>query len=215
MSKIERLGILGKKIGMTQIFGEKGKAIPVTVLQAGPCTVLDIRTEDKNSYNAIQLGFKDKKESKINRPLKGFFKKHKIAPKRYMREIRLNKEEVQNYKTGQTVSVDIFKPGEYVDITGTSKGRGFTGVVKKYGFAGYPASHGTHECRRHGGSIGCAFPQHTRKGVKMPGQYGNARVTVQSIEVVEVNPETNLLLVKGAVPGANGNLLIIKKAVKK
>lgn len=209
------MGILGKKIGMTQIFGEKGAVAPVTVLQAGPCTVLDVKTEEKNSYNSIQLGFEDKKESKTIKPLQGFYKKNKVTPKKYVREIRLSQEEIKNCETGQTVTVDIFKSGEFVDVTSTSKGRGFTGVMKRHNFAGFPASHGTHEAKRHGGSIGCAYPQHVRKGVKMPGQCGNKRVTVQNIQVVDANPETNVLLLKGAVPGPNGNLIIIKKAVKK
>ena len=200
---------------MTHVFGEHGKMVPVTVLQAGPCTVLDVRTAEKNTYSAIQLAFEDRKESKVKKPVLGQFKKSKVSPKNRIREIRLDEAELKNYEIGQTLSVDIFKAGDFIDVTGTSKGRGFTGVIKRHNMSGFPASHGTHEAKRHAGSIGSAYPQHVRKGVRMAGQHGNARSTVQNLEIFDIDTEQNLILVKGAVPGANTGYLLIKKAIKK
>jgi large subunit ribosomal protein L3 len=209
------LGILGRKIGMTQVFDAEGNVIPVTVIEAGPCPIVQKKTVASDQYNAIQLGFIDKKESRVTKPLLGHFKAAQVTPKRYLKEIRLEPDEIVEYSKGDEIRVNIFKPGEYVDVTGWSKGRGFAGVVKRYHFAGFPASHGTHEYFRHGGAIGCrTSPGRIFKGKRMPGRMGNERKTIQNLQVVSVREDQNLLLVKGAVPGSNGSLLIIRKAVK-
>ncbi len=206
-------GLIGKKLGMTQIFNEE-EAIPVTVIEAGPCWVTQIKTPEKDGYSAIQLGFERTKENKLNKPLLGHFKKNKLEPCRKLAEIRLDEGEVLNYQVGSEVKVDIFKPGEKVDVVGTSKGRGFAGVVKRHGFKGFPASHGS-RYHRAGGSIGmAAFPARVIKGMRMAGRYGGTRVTVQNLEVVKVIPEENLLVVKGAVPGPVGGYVLIKQSVK-
>jgi large subunit ribosomal protein L3 len=206
-------GILGKKLGMTQIFKE-GEVIPVTVIKAGPCVVTQIKSEDKDGYSAIQIGFEEAKEKHVNKPLKGHFEKAGVPPHRYLAEVRLENGEKENYKLGQKITVDIFKEGEKVDVTGVSKGKGFAGVVKRWGFRGFPASHGA-RYHRAGGSIGmAAFPARVIKGMKMPGRMGNRKVTVQNLEIVDIDKEKNLLLVKGAVPGHKGSLIFIKEAVK-
>ncbi len=233
------IGILGRKIGMTQIFDEDGRAVPTTVIDAGPCTVVQVKSADgKDGYNAVQLGFDEKPErncsddllkraqgararydlvhGRTTKPLRGhFFKAGESAPLRFVRELRLAEDDSTEYEVGTTVSVDMFEAGQFVDVVGTSKGRGFTGVIKRHGFKMFPASHGSHEWRRHGGSIGCRQPQRTRRGQRMPGQHGNARITVQNLKVAAVLPEQNLLLVRGGVPGPNGGYLIIRKALKK
>ncbi len=206
-------GILGKKLGMTQIFKE-GEVIPVTVIKAGPCVVTQIKSEDKDGYTAIQIGFEEAKEKNINKPLKGHFERAGVSLHRYLAEVRLKNGERENYKLGQKITVDIFKEGEKVDVTGVSKGRGFAGVVKRWGFRGFPASHGA-RYHRAGGSIGmAAFPARVIKGMKMPGRMGNRKVTVQNLEIVDIDKEKNLLLLKGAVPGHKGSLIFIKEAVK-
>lgn len=206
-------GLIGKKLGMTQIF-EKEEAIPVTVIEAGPCLVTQIKTVEKDGYSAVQIGFEEVKETKLNKPLKGHFEKNKLRPCRKLIEIRLDEKEVANYQVGSELKVDIFKPGEKIDIVGTSKGKGFAGVVKRHGFKGFPASHGS-RYHRAGGSIGmAAFPARVIKGMKMPGRHGGTRVTVQNLEVVKVIPEDNLLLLKGAVPGPIGGYVLVKQAVK-
>lgn len=208
------LGILGKKIGMTQIFDQKGEAIPVTLVKAGPCVVIQKKLEDKHGYNALQLGFDEVKKSKLNKPLQGIFEKLKLPPKRFIKEIRC--PEIKQYEVGQEITVDIFQVGDFVDISGVSKGKGFAGVVKRWGFHGGPASHGAHGWHRRPGSIGAsAFPSRVFKGKKMAGHLGMAKVTVQNLEVVGVEREQNLLLVKGAVPGGKGGYLVIRKAIKK
>jgi large subunit ribosomal protein L3 len=205
-------GILGKKHGMTQIFDEKGDVIPVTVIEAGPCVVVQKKTEDKDGYNAIQVGFGDISEKKINKPLLGHFKKAGVSPKKYLRELRL--DDISDYNVGTEIRVDIFKPGDRVDVTGISKGKGFAGVIKRYGARRGPMSHGSKYHRRVGSMGATTDPGRTLKGKKMPGRMGGERVTIKNLEVVKVDPELNLLVVKGSVPGPKGSLLIIKDSVK-
>lgn len=202
---------------MTQIFQEDGKLIPVTAVQAGPCTVVQKKAPDKEGYSAVQLGFDEKRIKSTTKPLMGHFKKANITPKRKLCEFRLKKEEVDSYQLGQSITLDtMFKSGDFADVTGISKGRGFTGVMKRHGFHGADASHGTHEYHRHGGSIGQhTFPGRTFPGLKMPGHYGNSRATVQNLKIAQINKENNLLLIKGAIPGPPGGYVIINKAVKK
>ena len=209
-----RLTILGKKLGMTQIFDRSGNAIPVTLIQTGPCTVLQVKTASTDGYDAIQLGFDDKKEKHTNRPIKGHLAKSGASPKRYIRESRV--EDSSQYSPGQILTVGLFAKGDYVDITGTSKGKGFAGVMKRHGFAGAKASHGAHETKRGGGSIGAAtFPGRVFKGLKMAGQLGNSTVTVQNLQIVDVREDQNILAVKGPVPGSKQSYLIIRGAIKK
>ena len=205
-------GILGKKLGMTQVFTEEGNVTPVTVVEAGPCTVVQKKTVKKDGYNAVQLSFLNKNAKKVNKPVAGHFKKHKASTCRFLKEIRCDAEKV---KEGEVIGVDIFKTGEKVQVSGTSKGRGFAGVLKRYGFAGSPASRGSHEAFRHGGSIGqCAYPGKVFKGKKMPGHMGSVKVTTTNIEIAGVKKNENLMLLKGPVPGSNGGFLIIKKMVE-
>lgn len=199
-------GILGKKIGMTQIFTEDGTLIPVTAIEAGPCTVTQIKTEEKEGYNAVQLGFSDAK--KLNEPEKGHLKK--LGSFKHLREFRM--DDVSEVELGQKVTVEIFEPGQRIDVVGTTKGRGFAGVIKRHGFAGGPKTHGQKDRHRAPGSVGGGTdPGKTFKGQRMAGHMGNARVTVKKLEVVQANPDRNLLLVKGAVPGARNGLLLIEK----
>ncbi len=202
-------GILGKKIGMTQVFTEEGDRIPVTAIEAGPCTVVQKKTLEKDGVNSAQLGFLSSNPKKVNKPLSGHFKKHKVSSVKLSKEIRCD---LKGVESGQTIRVDIFKVGEKVKITGISKGRGFAGVMKRHGFAGDPASRGSHEVFRHGGSIGQAsYPGKVFKGKKMPGHMGTSKVTVKNLEVTAVKKDENLILVKGAVPGRNGGFLVINK----
>jgi large subunit ribosomal protein L3 len=203
-------GLIGKKIGMTQQFDEKGNAIPVTIIRVGPCAVIQRRTEEKDGYSALQLGFiEEKPKKKPNKAMDGHFQKSGVPPTKVLREFMCEtKEEI---KEGDQFSVDIFKVGEKVDIVGTSKGKGFAGVVKRWGFHGGKGSHGS-MFHRAPGSIGCsADPSRVMKGKKLPGQMGNERVTVKNLSVIETDTEHNLLVVKGAVPGAEGGYLLIKK----
>jgi large subunit ribosomal protein L3 len=211
------LGLLGKKLGMTQIFDDHGNAIPVTVIKTGPCKVVQKKTSIKEGYNALQLGFDEvQKVARINKPLAGHFNKGSVAPVKFLKEFRVTPEDIEGNEVGSEITVEIFEPGEFVDVTGTSKGKGFAGVVKRYGFKGQPASRGTHEYFRHGGSIGQNMtPGRTYKGTKMPGHMGNKRVTVQSLKIVDVRGDTNILLVEGAIPGPTNGYVIVKKAVKK
>lgn len=211
------IGLLGKKLGMTQIFDEDGSVVPVTVIQAGPCYAIQKKSEKTDGYNAIQFGFDEVKKAKnVNKPLTGHFKKANVSPLKFIKEFKVTDEELESTEIGSQISVELFKPGDYVDVTGTSKGKGFAGVVKRHGFKGSPASRGTHEYFRHGGSIGQNMtPGRTMKGKKMPGHMGNERVTVQNLKVVEVRGDTNILMVKGAIPGPTNGYVIIKKAVKK
>nr|WP_322785259.1 50S ribosomal protein L3 [Pseudothermotoga thermarum] len=204
--------ILGKKIGMTTLFKDN-VAIPVTVILAGPCYVIQKKTTATDGYSAVQIGFDLAK--KVNKPMAGHFAKAGVKPLRFLKELRLNDDsEVEKYQIGQEIKVDIFKEGEKVDVIGWTKGRGFAGAIKRWGFSGGPRSHGS-KFHRELGSLG----QHTEpakifKGKKMPGRYGNERVTIHNLEVVKVDPENNLLVVKGSVPGARGSLVIIRSPKK-
>ena len=206
-------GIIGKKIGMTSLFNEEGKNIPCTVIQAGPCAVLQVRTEEVDGYTAVQLGFDDKSEKNVSKALAGHFKKAGSTPKAKIVEFRNEFE--HEVKVGDQIIVDMFNEGEYVDVTGTSKGKGFQGVMRRHHFKGFPGSHGTHEYFRHGGSIGCRkFPGRVFKGRKMPGHMGARQVTTQNLEIVGVRPDDNVILIKGAVPGAENSYLSVQPAVK-
>ncbi len=207
-------GIIGKKLGMTQIFDEEGNAIPVTVLKAGPCIVVQKKTEEKDGYNAIQIGFiegKPLKEKKLTKPMKGHFEKAKVSPLRVLREVWITPDE--EIKEGDELKVStVFKDVEKVNVTGISKGKGFQGVIKRHGFSGGRASHGS-MFHRAPGSIGATtFPARVWKGKGLPGHMGNERVTVRNLKVVRIDEEKNLLLLKGAVPGANGEIVIIKNS---
>jgi len=205
--------IIGKKRGMTRVFSQEGNMVPVTVIEAGPCPIIQKKTEEKDGYNALQVGFLPKKPSRVNRPLMGHFKKSGEGAFYILKELRV--DEIGQYELGQEIAADIFQPGDLVDVTGTTKGRGFSGVMKRHGFRGAPGSHGTHEYSRHGGSIGAAAdPSRTFKGKKMPGHFGNRRVTVQNIEVVEVRPQENLIFLKGAIPGWRNGIVTIRQAKK-
>ena len=207
-------GLIGKKIGMTQVFGADGSVLPVTVIQTGPCVVVQKRETGRDGYNALQLGFGSRKSQRVNKPEQGHMVKAGKGAFQLLREFR--SEDVGQYEVGQEIKVaDLFKVGDRVDVSGTSKGRGFTGVIKRWGFAGFPGSHGTHEYFRHGGSIGNrSFPGRVFKGKKMAGQWGNERISVQNLEVIGVRAEDNLLLVKGAVPGAKRGFVFIRRAIK-
>jgi len=204
------IGILGKKIGMTQIFNDQGQAVAVTVIAAGPCPVLAIRTPEQNGYSAVLLGYGAVKPHKLSKPLRGFFDKAHAEPKRTLREFRMDK--TGEYEVGQEIRVDLFQPGEKVDISGVSKGKGFAGVIKRYHFAGQQFSHGTSVMHRHGGSSGAiSYPGRVFPGKRMPGHMGSEKVTVKNLMVVAVDLENNLLLLKGAVPGAKNSLVTLYK----
>ncbi len=206
-------GLLGKKVGMTQLFTENGERIPVTVVQAGPVTVIQKKTTEKDGYQAIQVGFEEiakSKERNISKPAKGHFKEQ--SPTSFLCEFKVDNPD--EFEIGQTLDVNVFEKGEIVDVSGTSKGRGFSGVMKRHNFAGGPGAHG-HRFNRGTGSIGqSASPAKIFKNKKMSGQYGNARVTVQGLEIVEINQDLNVLLIKGAIPGANGRLVEVKRTTK-
>lgn len=206
-------GILAKKIGMTQIF-EDGKFIPVTVVEAGPNFVLQKKTVENDGYTALQVGFDVKKEKNTTNPLMGIFKKAGVSPLRFVKEIKV--DSVDGYELGQEIKVDVLNEVEFVDITGTSKGKGTSGVMKRHNFSGNRASHGVSRNHRLGGSIGqSTFPGKVMKGKKMAGQYGNEKVTVQNLKVVKVDAENNLILIKGAVPGSKNSYIVVQPAVKK
>jgi large subunit ribosomal protein L3 len=214
----ESMGLIGRKVGMTQFFRDDGAVVPVTLIEAGPCTVLQVKTADgADGYNAIQIGFGTQKSHRITRPQRGHFDKagQGVAP-RYVKEIRLSSEDVGKYQVGQTLSLaEVFEVGQKVDVTGTSKGRGFAGVMKRHNFRGFIRTHGTHEFFRHGGSIGTRLtPGMVLKGKSMPGHMGSERVTVQNLALERVDADKNLLFVKGGVPGPNGGLLVVRRAVK-
>ncbi len=198
---------------MTQVFGEEGRVIPVTVIEAGPCFVVQKKTPEKDGYSAIQLGFEEIPEKKVNLPLKGHFRKHKVKPLRILKEFPW--ENPENLEEGARIGVDILEGYKFVDVEGTSKGRGFQGVVKRWGFGGGPASHGTKQWHRRPGAIGAhTWPARVWKGKKMPGRMGGEKVTVKNLEIVEIKKEKNLLLVKGAVPGYRGSIVFIKNPKK-
>lgn len=203
-------GLIGKKVGMTQIYNDDGMMIPVTVVEAGPCVVTQVKTQKNDGYDAIQVGYGDKKKKHLTKPLEGHFNRAKVDPKKILAEFDIIPE--FEYKVGQEFNASLFKPGEYVDVSGTSKGRGFAGVIKRHNFHRQPETHGTKNTLRHPGSIGQASdPSRVFKGMKMAGQYGNKKITVTNLEVVQVDKDNNHILLKGAVPGAkNGILYIIK-----
>ncbi|MEE9305164.1 MAG: 50S ribosomal protein L3 [bacterium] len=207
-------GILGRKVGMTQVFSAEGDRVQVTVIEAGPCVVVQVKTRERDGYDALQVGFGSVRPKRVTRPRAGHFTAHGVEPTRFLREIRLE-EPLPDAAPGRLVTCECFEAGELVDVTGVSKGRGFAGVMKRYGFKGAPASHGTHEHFRHGGAIGAAAtPGRVFKGTRMPGHMGNARVTVQNLQVVRVVPEQNLLVVRGAVPGPSGGFVMVRKSLK-
>jgi large subunit ribosomal protein L3 len=201
-------GIIGKKLGMTSLFAADGRIVPVTVVQAGPCTVTQVKTVAVDGYDALQLGFGQRKSVRINRPAKGHLAKSG-ASSAILREVEV--DDPSSYSAGQQIGADLFQAGERVNVTGTTKGRGFAGVVKRHGFHRGPETHGSKNVREPG-SIGCsAWPSRVIKGKKMPGQYGNVRQTVRNLEIIEVRPEENLLLIRGAIPGPGQGLLMIQK----
>lgn len=204
-------GLLGIKVGMTQIFSDRGEVVPVTVITAGPCQVIQKKSVEKDGYNAIQLGFQPKKEHRVNKPEKGHFDKAGTQPYQYIREFRV--ENTDSYEVGQEVAVDLFAEGEKIDVVGTTKGKGFQGTIKRHGFRRGPDTHGS-DYHRRTGSLAAKGPARVFKGRKLPGHMGVNKVTVQNLEVIRSDKEKNLLLVKGAVPGPREGLVIIKKAVK-
>ena len=204
--------LLGKKLGMTQIFDEQGKVIPVTVIEAGPCVVAQVKTVETDGYNAIQLGFGDVKESKINKPEKGHFAKSKLTPKKHLREFRL--DSVENINVGDELKADTFTAGDQLDIQGTSKGKGFQGVIKRHGQSRGPMGHGSMYHRRPGSMGPTSTPGRVFKGKKLPGHMGSQTITIQNLEVVRVDLDKNVILVKGSVPGAKGAILKLKTSVK-
>lgn len=205
-------GLIGKKLGMTQIFDEQGKVIPVTVIEAGPCVVAQVKTVETDGYNAIQLGFGDVKESKINKPEKGHFAKSKLSPKKHLREFRL--DSVENINVGDELKADTFTAGDQLDIQGTSKGKGFQGVIKRHGQSRGPMGHGSMYHRRPGSMGPTSTPGRVFKGKKLPGHMGSQTSTIQNLEVVRVDLDKNVILVKGSVPGAKGAILKLKTSVK-
>ncbi len=202
-------GLMGKKLGMSGLFLPDGRYVPVTVIEAGPCVVTQIKTEETDGYNALQLGFGIKKESRVNKPLKGHFSKSTSGAFDYVKEFAVTNP--SEYSLGQQITLEMFKIGEHVDVIGASKGRGFSGVMKRHGFHGGRKTHGSHS-HRIPGSIGCsAWPSKVIKGKKMPGRYGNERKTIRNLEVVDIRPTDNIILIKGAVPGAKSGLVTINK----
>jgi large subunit ribosomal protein L3 len=206
------IGLIGKKIGMTQVFDDNGKVTPVTVLKVGPCKVVQRKTIEKEGYDSIQLGFEDIHEKKLTKALKGHFAQHKCKNYRYIKEFKL--KVYRDIEEDEEFDVTMFVPNELLTVTGTSKGKGFAGVMKRHGFRGFESSHGVHESFRGGGSIGqCATPARVRKGVKMAGQMGNKKITQKNIRVVRIDKENNLLLVKGAVPGHRNSIVYLSKEI--
>ena len=205
-------GLIGKKVGMTQIFDEAGKVIPVTAIEAGPCVVAQVKTEETDGYTAIQLGFGDVKESKLNRPEKGHFSKVNVTPKKHLREFRV--DSVEEVKVGDELKADVFAAGDKIDIQGTSKGKGFQGVIKRHGQSRGPMGHGSMYHRRPGSMGPTSTPGRVFKGKKLPGHMGRVTVTIQNLDVVKVDLDKNVILVKGSVPGPKGAILKIKSAVK-
>jgi len=206
-------GLIGKKLGMTSVYDESGTAVPVTVIEAGPCVVVQQKSNEKEGYSAIQLGYEDQKEQRMNKPALGHLKKAGVSAKRILREFRV--ESAEEVAVGDEITAGAFEEVSYVDIIATGKGRGFQGVVKRYNFAGGRASHGGGWLRRPGSISMCEFPGRVFKGKKMPGQMDDKRVTTQNLKVIQVRPDENLILVKGSVPGANGGIVVIKEALKR
>ncbi|MEX0716008.1 MAG: 50S ribosomal protein L3 [Planctomycetaceae bacterium] len=228
------VGLLGRKVGMTQVYDDAGNLLPVTVIEAGPCTVLQVRTRERDGYEAVQIGFADKPRRLASRAERGhvtvlsgkrrkeresagveLLPKADCEPKRFIREFRTDGEE-HGLEVGRTLDVGVFENGARIDVIGKSKGRGFAGVMKRHNFSGQPASHGAKRVHRHGGSIGqSADPSRVMPGMRMAGQYGNERVTVRNLRVVKVDPENNLLLVRGAIPGPNGQYVVLRHTNKR
>ena len=206
-------GLIGKKIGMTQIFDEAGNVVPVTVVEAGPCTVTQIKTMENDGYEAIQVGFGDVKVSRVNKPMKGHFDKADVAPKKTLKEFRL--DSIDGIEVGNILKADTFEVGEVVDVQGTSKGHGTAGAIKRWNFSRLRMTHGTGPNHRHAGSLGaCSSPSRVFKGKKMAGHYGHETVTVQNLKIAKVDAENNLIAIKGAIPGPKGGIVVIADAVK-
>ena len=205
-------GIVGKKLGMTQLFDANGKVVPVTVIEAGPCVISQKKTVENDGYEAIQVGFGDMKASKVNKPMKGHFAKADAAPKKVIREFRL--ENINDYNVGDIIKADVFAEGDKVDVTGTSKGKGYAGVIKRWNFGRLKETHGTGPVHRHGGSLGVIDPARVFKGKKMAGHLGAERVTVQNLDIVKIDAENNIIAVKGAIPGPKGGIVVLKNSVK-
>lgn len=206
-------GIIGKKIGMTQIFDEKGNVVPVTVVEAGPCVISQMKTVENDGYAAVQMGYGDLKPQKVNKPMKGHFAKADVAPKRTLREFRV--ENTESFNVGDIVKADAFAAGDRVDVVATSKGKGYAGVIKRWNHSRLKETHGTGPVARHGGSNGSnSDPSRVFKGMKMAGHLGAERVTVQNLTVVKVDTENNLIAIKGAIPGPNGGIVVIHDSVK-
>ena len=206
-------GLVGKKLGMTQLFDQNGNVVPVTVLEVGPCAVVQKKTVENDGYEAIQIGFGDLKASKVKKPMKGHFAKGDVAPKKVLREFRL--ADTSSVNVGDVLKVDLFAEGDKVDVAGTSKGKGYAGVIKRWNFSRLKMSHGTGPVARHGGSLGaCSTPSRVMKGKKMAGHLGAERVTVHNLDVVKVDAENNIIAVKGAVPGPKGGIVTIVDSVK-
>ena len=205
-------GLIGKKIGMTQIFDEKGNVVPVTVVEAGPNVIVQKKTIENDGYEAVQVGFGDQKVSRVNKPMKGHFEKNGVAPKKVLKEFRL--ENIADVNVGDILKADIFEAGEKVDVIGTSKGHGTAGVIKRWNFARLRETHGTGPVARHGGSLGVIDPARIFKGKKMAGHYGVDRTTVQNLTIAKVDAENNLIAVKGAIPGPKGGIVVIANAKK-
>jgi large subunit ribosomal protein L3 len=211
-----RINMIANKVGMTQVFDEAGHVIPVTILRILPCQVVSKKTDTTDGYNALVLGYQELDERKLRKSESGLYKKQNVAPKKILRESRVLKEDLDKFKIGQEIGIDVFKKDGFVDISAKSKGRGFTGVIKRHGMSGAKRSHGTHEYFRHGGSIGAsASPSRVFKGKKMPGRYGGTKVKIQNLSVSEIYADKNVILVKGAVPGPNKGLVTVSHAVKK
>ncbi|MBT2210383.1 MULTISPECIES: 50S ribosomal protein L3 [Actinomadura] len=209
----QRKGVLGEKLGMTQVFDDEGRIVPVTVVQAGPCVVTQLRTQEKDGYTAVQIGYGQIDPRKVNKPRTGHFEKAGVTPRRYLVELR--SDDTTEFELGQEITASVFEAGQKIDVTGTSKGKGTAGVMKRHGFKGLGASHGTQRKHRSPGSIGgCATPGRVFKGLRMAGRHGNARTTVQNLTVHAIDAEKNLLLIKGAVPGPNGGVVLVRDAVK-
>lgn len=207
-------GLIGKKIGMTQLFDENGKVIPVTVVEAGPCTVVQKKTVENDGYAAVQIGFGDVKVQRVNKPMAGHFKKADVAPKKVLKEFRL--EDTESVNVGDVLKADVFAAGDRVDVVGTSKGKGTAGAIKRWNFSRLKESHGTGPVARHAGSLGaCSDPSRVYKGKKLAGHLGSERVTIQNLDIVKVDAENNLIAIKGAIPGPRGGIVVIADTVKK
>ena len=213
MSENEIKGILGTKLGMTQVFDDENRVVPVTVVEAGPCVVTQVRTKDVDGYDAVQIAYGQIDPRRVTKPLAGHFEKARVTPRRHLVELRT--ADAAEYSLGQDLTVEVFEAGQKVDVVGTTKGKGFAGAMKRHGFAGQGASHGNQAAHRRVGGIGaCATPARVFKGKRMAGRMGNDRVTTQNLKIQKIDADANLLLIKGAVPGVRGGLLVVKTAVK-